>query len=65
MGAPAASQQAIERAIAAAASCGLIVTGFTVHKDGAIDVRTGQPAPVDSPPARVTNKKPKAWNREG
>lgn len=59
MGAPAASQKAIERAIGAAKACGLVVTGFTVSKDGTVQVTTT--APVDKPPANVQPLRPKGW----
>ncbi|SMO63873.1 hypothetical protein SAMN06265221_105217 [Paracoccus laeviglucosivorans] len=60
MGAPAASQAAIKRALDAAQSCGLTVTGFTVSKDGTIQVETAA-APVDSSRDNVQPLRPKQW----
>lgn len=59
MGSPAASQKAIERALAAAKSFGLTVTGFTVSKDGTVQVTTAQP--VDKPQGNVQPLRPKVW----
>lgn len=65
MGAPAASQKAIERALAAAKSFGLTVTGFTVAKDGTVQVTTAPPtiAPseVDTGTGNVQPLRPKGW----
>lgn len=61
MGAPAATDKAIIRALAAAQACGLKVSGYTVNKDGSIEVRTADPAPVDSQPANVSRLTPKSW----
>jgi len=60
MGAPAASQAAIQRALEAAKSCGLNVTGFSVSKDGTVQVTT-MTAPVDSEPGKVQPLRPKQW----
>lgn len=53
MPAPAASQAAIERALAAAMARGLVVTGFSVSRDGTVNVSTAPPAPqvdrIDQP----------------
>lgn len=59
MGAPAASQKAIERALAAAKAFGLTVTGFTVSKDGTVQVTTA-PA-VDNTQSNVQPFRPKGW----
>ena len=61
MGAPAATDKAIIRALTAAKACGLHVIGYTVKKDGSVEVRTAEPAPVDSPPANVSRLTPKSW----
>lgn len=65
MGAPAASQKAIERALAAAKSFGLTVTGFTVSKDGTVQVTTtpdgSQSQTVDKPQGNVQPLRPKVW----
>lgn len=60
MGAPAASQAAIKRALDAAKDCGLMVTGFTVSKDGTIQVETAA-ASVDSDSSNVQPLRPKQW----
>ncbi len=64
MTAPAASQAAITRALAAATAAGLHVTRFAVARDGTVTVETG-PKPVDSAPANVQPMKPKAWVKRG
>ena len=61
MGAPAATDKAIIRALAAAKACGLQVVGYTVNKDGSVDVRTTEPAQVDSQPDNVPRLAPKSW----
>jgi len=61
MGAPAATQQAIERALAAAKAVGLEVTGFAVLKDGTVDVRTKK-VDTASPEAEVF--RPKKWGEK-
>lgn len=43
MPAPAATKEAIVRALKAASDCGLQVTGFVVGKDGSIQVTTAPP----------------------
>lgn len=59
MGTPAASQKAIERALAAAKSFGLTVTGFTVSKDGTVQVTTAPP--IDNKSDNVQPLRPKGW----
>jgi hypothetical protein len=64
MTAPAASQAAIERALAAAKAQGLQVTGFSVSRDGTVRVDAA-PAPdqVDKPAAAVQPLRPRQWTR--
>lgn len=68
MTAPAASQAAITRALAAATAAGLHVTRFAVARDGTVTVETApKPVasaaekPVDSPADNVRPITPKAW----
>lgn len=61
MGAPAATQQAIERALAAAKAVGLDVTSFAVRKDGTVEVRT-KGLDTASPDAEVL--RPKKWGEK-
>lgn len=60
MAAPAASQAAIKRALEAAMGCGLTITGFTVSKDGTIQVMTSE-ALVDSGNSNMQPAMPKRW----
>lgn len=59
MGAPAASQAAIRRALEAAKECGLQIAGYTVSKDGTITVTTAQA--MDSAKEAGQVVKPKQW----
>ncbi len=59
MPSPAASQKAIERALEAAKAAGLLVTGFSVSKDGTVAVTTKPP--VDMQTASVQPLEPKRW----
>lgn len=71
MPSPAASQQAIERAIAAAQACGLAVSRVSVSRDGTVTVETSAapppaPAPeppVDTPAADVHALAPRRWGQ--
>ena len=58
MGAPAVTQQAIERALTAVVTAGLYVTGFTVSKDGTIRVDTKA---VDKAAAPEESLRAKKW----
>lgn len=60
MTAPAASQAAITRALAAATAAGLQVTRFAVARDGTVTVETA-PKLVDSRTSNVQPITPKAW----
>lgn len=64
MTAPAASQAAITRALAAATAAGLHVIRFAVARDGTVTVETAA-KPVDSAPANVQPIGPKAWAKRG
>ena len=59
MGARAASEAAIARAIRAAQACGLTVAAFSVDRDGRVTVETVAVAP-DADPAQDT-RKPIPW----
>lgn len=59
MPAPAATEAAIKRALAAAKATGLAVTSFTVTRDGTVTVSTAQN--VDSQPESSQARKPKQW----
>jgi hypothetical protein len=66
MTAPAASQAAIERALAAAKAQGLQITGFSVTRDGTVRIDAASLAaadPVDKPAASVQPLRPRQWTR--
>lgn len=61
MGAPAITQQAIERALAAAKTAGLDIVGFTVSKDGTIRIDTKSVDKIDAPEQVL---RPKKWGEK-
>jgi hypothetical protein len=64
MTAPAASEAAIKRALAAATAAGLQVVRFAVARDGTVTVETAA-KPIDSAAANVPPLAPKAWATRG
>lgn len=67
MSAPAATEAAITRALAAANAAGLRVARFSVSRDGTVTVETA-PAKlesVDSKDSNVQPISPKAWAKRG
>jgi hypothetical protein len=64
MTAPAASEAAIKRALAAATAAGLQVVRFAVARDGTVTVETAA-KPIDKPAANVPPLEPKAWATRG
>jgi len=61
MPAPAATEAAIKRALAAAKATGLAISSFSVSRDGTVTVSTAQN--MDSQPESSQSRKPKQWGK--
>lgn len=59
MPAPAASEAAIKRALAAAQAAGIKVASFRVTREGTVEVIAA--LPVDKAPANVAPLQPRQW----
>lgn len=59
MPAPAATQAAIERALAAAKAQGLAIASFSVSRDGTVRITAANV--VDSPEKAAQTRTPKKW----
>ena len=66
MAAPAASEAAIRRALSAAKAAGLQVNGFSVSRDGTVEVQCGEPGEaeaLDRSPQSGQVVKPRQWGK--
>lgn len=66
MAAPAATEAAIRRALSAAKAAGLHVSGFSVSREGKVEVQCGEPAraeELDSSAKSGQVVKPRQWGK--